>query len=33
MVMAHPEACTVTDLGNGLRIFDLDVTVVQGATT
>jgi len=25
MVLAHPEACTVTDLGNGLRIFDLQV--------
>jgi NTE family protein len=25
MVLAHPEACTVTDLGNGLRIFDLQI--------
>jgi NTE family protein len=32
-VLAHPEACTVTDLGNGLRIFDLPVPGDEGAAS
>jgi NTE family protein len=33
MVLAHPEACTVTDLGNGLRIFDLQVPGYEAAAS
>jgi NTE family protein len=33
MVLAHPEACTVTDLGNGLRIFDLQVPGDEGGAS
>ena len=33
MVLAHPEACTVTDLGNGLRIFDLQIPGDEGAAS
>ena len=33
MVLAHPEACTVTDLGNGLRIFDLQLPGDEGTAS
>jgi hypothetical protein len=32
-VLQHPEVCTVTDLGNGLRIFNLVVPGDKGVAS